>query len=63
VRHLADAELMGQIERTRLKFACEDCAQFDTETGRCSAGYPNAEHRLSRPDPSLIVFCKEFELA
>jgi hypothetical protein len=62
VRHEVDAELLAEIARTRLRFACEDCAQFDPETGLCSAGYPNAEHRLARPDPRVIIFCKEFEL-
>jgi len=61
VRTKVDARLWQEIAHYRLRFSCEDCAQFVPELGTCSAGYPNAEHRR-REQPSEIVFCKEFEL-
>jgi hypothetical protein len=58
-----DSTLIEEARRFRLVYACESCASFDPDTGACSLGYPNEEHRA---DPPLavggrLVFCKEFE--
>lgn len=54
--------LLEEIDRYRLRFTCEDCAQLEPGTETCSLGYPNAMHKRDA-DPDEIVFCKEFELA
>ncbi len=61
--HEVGEKLVEEAQRFRLVFACEHCVAFDPDTGRCSLGYPNAEHRA---DPPLalrrqLTFCKEFE--
>ncbi|HEY6880021.1 MAG TPA: hypothetical protein VI299_18480 [Polyangiales bacterium] len=47
-----------------LRFTCEHCTYFASETERCTHGYPNQLHRLRRyEDPTAeLVFCKDFEL-
>jgi hypothetical protein len=47
-----------------LRFTCEHCTYFASEDDRCTHGYPNEQHRLSRyEDPTAeLVFCKDFEL-
>lgn len=54
-----------ELERFSVAFTCERCAQFDPDTGACSAEYPNEDHRAARPGErrGRLVFCKEFELA
>lgn len=62
--HVVDARLSLEIERCALAFTCERCAQFDPSNGRCSAGYPNEDHREKPIEVGArLVFCKEFELA
>ena len=43
-----------ESERTRfrLRFTCEHCTYFHVEHEACTHGYPNAEHRESRYQPS-----------
>ena len=53
-------ETLQEIDRFRLRFACEDCVHFAPTREACAHGYPTEPHRL-RSD--TIVFCKEFELA
>jgi hypothetical protein len=47
-----------------LRFTCEHCTYFASESELCTHGYPNAQHRLSRyEDPTAeLIFCKDFEL-
>ncbi|HEX7665879.1 MAG TPA: hypothetical protein VF407_15235 [Polyangiaceae bacterium] len=61
MKTVVDARLRAEAERFHLRFACEDCAQFDEERG-CAHGYPLAPHRADL-DGDTIVFCKEFETA
>jgi hypothetical protein len=61
VRTLVDDRLKDEVRRFAFRFACEDCAHFDTGTARCSLAYPAAPRRdhLSR---SYLELCKAFEL-
>lgn len=60
----ADDRFRLEARAYRLVFTCEDCAWFDSDTGRCSHGYPNDAHRARDLDRMAeVVFCKEFELA
>jgi hypothetical protein len=58
-----DERLVQEASALRLRFACPDCAHFDSETGTCTNGYPNDEH-ASRDlaGRKVVVFCKSFEL-
>ncbi len=62
-----DARLLGEAARYALRFACEDCVQFDAERApSCAHGWPI---RLRRSALEIgdgaegVSFCKEFELA
>ena len=58
-----DARLRGEAARFSLRFACEDCVQFDHDRApSCAHGWPVRLRRSSMDDESLC-FCKEFELA
>jgi hypothetical protein len=57
-----DARLRDEAARYRLRFACDDCAHFAVERGRCSLSYPAAPRRDALERESLET-CKEFELA
>jgi hypothetical protein len=61
VKTKVTGRLVEEMSRFQLRYACEDCAQFAPDTGACSAGYPNSEHRVAERRVE-IVFCKEFEL-
>ena len=63
MKSIVTPRLLEEIERFKLRFCCEDCAQFDPASEACSLGYPNVEHRARRPTTEHIVFCKEFDLA
>ena len=55
--------MLREAEEFRLRFACPDCAYYDSADSTCSNGFPVAPHLqrdLSRR--SLLVFCKAFEL-
>lgn len=58
-----DAVFDQQRHSYRLRFTCEDCAHF--AEGHCVQGFPTAEHRSAHYDilTTLLVFCKDFELA
>ncbi len=59
-----DARLLREAETYRLRFGCEACAHFDSDTERCASGYPNEAHKGIRLDlVQTLSFCKEFELA
>ncbi|CAN5732690.1 hypothetical protein BH09MYX1_BH09MYX1_66530 [soil metagenome] len=61
-----DERLEREAFASALRFRCDDCVHFGTETGSCVNGYPTAPHRVrvdDVPRPLEIVFCKEFELA
>ena len=55
---------VAQRERFSLRFTCEHCTYFDEPRERCVHGYPNQEHRAAyyAAGPSVLAFCKEFEL-
>lgn len=61
--HEVSPRLVIEAEACALRFACEDCAHFAEESGRCSLGYPNEDHRaLDLRLARRVVFCKFFEL-
>lgn len=52
-----------QVSRFRLRFACTDCAYWDTQQACCSHGYPCEPHDVnSLEGRTELFFCKEFEL-
>ncbi|HEY6726297.1 MAG TPA: hypothetical protein VI197_19810 [Polyangiaceae bacterium] len=58
-----DARFVEEARKFRLRFACPDCAYFQTESRSCSNGYPAAPHLVTDPVPgSVVIFCKSFEL-
>ena len=58
-----DPRLAGEASRFALRFACDDCVQFDAErTPTCAHGWPIRLRRSALEGESLS-FCKEFELA
>jgi hypothetical protein len=64
VRHTVDPALVLEARTFSLRFACDDCAHFDPDGGRCMHGYterPGAKD-LQQPGDT-VTFCKEFELA
>ncbi len=52
-------QLLEEIERFGLRYACDDCAHFDGE--RCAHGYPRGERRRVLTEGEEIEFCKEFD--
>jgi len=57
------AQFDAEREVYALRFCCEDCAHFDARSERCRHEWPNQSHRRDPPErPSLLDFCKEFEL-
>ncbi len=63
MKSLVTLQLLEEIAHFKLRFTCEDCAQFEPSSEMCSLGYPNEAHRARRTTDDHIVFCKEFELA
>jgi hypothetical protein len=61
MRTRVDARLREEAARYALRFACEDCAHFDSGAGRCSLEYPAAPRRDALLAEELEL-CKEFEL-
>jgi hypothetical protein len=64
MRTRVDDAFRDEASRFRLRFQCENCANFAVETATCANGYPNAAHR--RVELTLVQeleFCKDFELA
>jgi hypothetical protein len=57
----SDARFEAEEREFALRRTCEDCALWDDAADACAHGYPTEEHRRSRT--SLVVFCKDFELA
>lgn len=49
-------------ERFGLRFACEDCAHFESSDERCRHEWPNESHRRTPVPADVLDFCKEFEL-
>ena len=62
MKTVADARLRNEAAQFQLRFACEDCAEFDAKTERCALGYPPAPRRRDL-DAESLEFCKAFELA
>jgi hypothetical protein len=63
VRHPIDQELVDGARTFSLRFACEDCAHFDTEGARCVHGYVERPDAKALETPGgTVAFCKEFEL-
>ena len=60
-------EFLAEVEELGLRFLCEQCDFFDTGTGGCVHGYPNAPHRedyfRGELEGRRLVFCREFEMA
>jgi hypothetical protein len=61
VKTPVDARLREESARFALRFRCDDCVHFRSETAACAHGYPTDEHRGPVEGP-FVVFCKEFEL-
>lgn len=58
-----DERFKREARRSRLLFACPDCAYFDVEATTCSNGYPTEPHMSAELEGrSVLVFCKAFEL-
>lgn len=58
-----DRRFREEAERFALRFGCECCFAWNTETLRCSHEYPNEQHRgVDLQHADQVVFCKEFEL-
>ena len=58
-----DARLKREHDTFRLRFACEDCAHYDPDAGRCSNGFPCEDHKDSKlAGRHQVTFCKAFEL-
>jgi hypothetical protein len=63
VKTLVDEKFRLEVARFGLRFTCEHCAHFASDTERCAHGYPVAAHRaLVLDDLAELEFCKEFEL-
>lgn len=59
-----DDRLRREARHFRLRFACEDCAHFDSTERVCSNGFPTRPHLAVRLDArGAIEFCKLFELS
>jgi hypothetical protein len=73
VKTRVDARFRDEARRFAFRFACDECAHFDTPGVRCSLGYPAAPRRAeldvaARAAPggaaeSALELCKSFELA
>lgn len=61
MRTRVDARLREEATRYALRFACEDCAHFDSAFARCSLEYPAAPRRDALLAEEFEL-CKEFEL-
>jgi len=58
-----DSQLRQDIQNFALKYACEDCAHFETHARSCSLGFDPTVHLAHAISPGdTIVFCKTFEL-
>lgn len=56
---------LDEVERYQLRFLCEDCAFFDSDSELCAHGYPNQAHSKEYFENSLgkvLIFCREFEM-
>jgi hypothetical protein len=63
MRTPVDARLAEEAARFTLRFACEDCVQFDeARQPACAHGWP-VRLRRSSIEEDALSFCKEFELA
>lgn len=62
MRTRVDERLLDEARRFAFRFACEDCAHFDSPGRRCSLGYPAAPRR-GDIDRTHLVLCKSFECA
>ena len=60
---VVDERLRREAREHALRFACVDCAHFDSERSRCGAGFPHEEHLSGDLDArTSVAFCKSFEL-
>lgn len=58
-----DQPLIDALGKYRVRFCCEDCVHFESDTLECSLGYLSEPHRLVDLKPGrTITFCKTFEL-
>jgi hypothetical protein len=63
MRHLVDATLLAEARTFALRFACEDCAHFDSVRRTCVHGYIERPSQADlEPGSPPLAFCKEFEL-
>ncbi len=63
MRTRIDARLRHEASQFALRFACDDCAHFDSPYATCAHGYPTTPHRRARLDEGTeLIFCKEFDL-
>jgi len=58
-----DDRLRSEAARFAFRFACDDCAHFDVDGGRCSLEYPAAPRRGAlATGAGDLELCKAFEL-
>jgi len=65
VRTLVDVRLRQEAARFCFRFACEDCAHFESRGEECSLGYPAAPRRVALSASTGardLELCKAFEL-
>jgi hypothetical protein len=62
VRTIVDERLLDEARRFAFRFACEDCAHFDSGAERCSLAFP-ATPRRDHLGRTHLELCKAFELA
>ena len=62
MKTLVDERLIDEAERFAFRFACEDCAHFDTRGESCSLAYPATPRRVDLRRTHLEL-CKTFECA
>ncbi len=62
MKTLVDATFRREARLFVFRFACDDCAHFDSTLERCSLTFPAAP-RARALDGAEIELCKTFELA
>ncbi|HEX3776954.1 MAG TPA: hypothetical protein VHV51_20920 [Polyangiaceae bacterium] len=61
---LIDSRLQEEAKRFALRFTCEHCVHFESDSRACANGYPVSAHlEIDLEVSTRLEFCKEFELA
>ena len=63
MKSIVDLRLADEASRFTLRFACDDCVQFDARRDpTCAHGWPVRLRRRAIDEDDAVAFCKEFEL-